>query len=77
MANREVKAWVILMIAYSSLMVQLSDLRILKLNKDVNIWYNPSFASSGKILLSVTELIIQDGSVIHIATNGGTYIELM
>lgn len=54
--------------------VQLSGPENIKIGKDVNIWYNSVLRSSGKDIVIGDRTNIQDGSVIHIATNGGTYI---
>lgn len=54
--------------------VQLSGPENIKIGKDVNIWYNSVLRSSGKDIIIGDRTNIQDGSVIHIATNGGTYI---
>ena len=54
--------------------MQLSGPENIKIGKDVNIWYNSVLRSSGKDIVIGDRTNIQDGSVIHIATNGGTYI---
>lgn len=54
--------------------VQISGPEDIKLGENVNIWYNSVLRSSGKEIVIGARTNIQDGSVIHIATNGGTYI---